>query len=65
VVGKSKESVKVKVNNVNELRRNIQSVWDELDQRITDEAIKQWPTRPRAFDLTQRPKVATLSIHKL
>jgi len=27
---------KVKVNNVDELRQRIQTVWDELDQRIMD-----------------------------
>ena len=43
---------KVKVNDVDELRQHIQSpdcsVWDELDQRIIDKAIKQWRTRQRA-----------------
>jgi len=34
----------VKVNDVDELRQHIQTVWDELDQRITDKAIKQWCT---------------------
>jgi len=38
---------KVKVNNVDELRQRIQTVWDELDQRIIDKAIK-WRTRLRA-----------------
>jgi len=32
----------VKVNNVDELRQHIQTVWDELDQHIIDKAIKQW-----------------------
>jgi len=31
---------KVKVNDVDELRQRIQTVWDELDQRIIDKAIK-------------------------
>jgi len=39
---------KVKVNNADELRQCIQTVWDELDQRIIDKAIKQWHTRLRA-----------------
>jgi len=39
---------KVKVNNVDELRQRIQTVWDELDQSVIDKAIKQWRTRPRA-----------------
>ena len=38
---------KVKVNSVDELRQRIQTVWDELDQRIIDKAIK-WRTRLRA-----------------
>ena len=32
---------KVKVNNVDELCQYIQTVWDELDQRIIDKSIKQ------------------------
>ena len=39
---------KVKVNDVDELRQHIQTVWDELDQRIIDKAIKQWRTSLRA-----------------
>jgi len=39
---------KVKVNNVDERRQRIQTVWDELDQCIIDKAIKQWRTRLRA-----------------
>jgi len=41
---------KVKVNDVDELRQHIQTVhvWDELDQRIIDKAIKQWHTHIRA-----------------
>ena len=39
---------KVKVDDVDELRQRIQTVWDELDQRIIDMAIKQWCTRLRA-----------------
>jgi len=42
------EVYKVKVNNVDELRQRIQTVWDELDQRIIDKEIKQWRTRLRA-----------------
>jgi len=49
---------KVKVNNVNELRQRIQTVWDELDRRIIDKTIKQWRSPLRAcFEL----KMATLS----
>jgi len=39
---------KVKVNNVDELHQRIQTVWDKVDQRIIDKAIKQWRTRLRA-----------------
>jgi len=38
---------KVKVNDVDELCQRIWTVWDELDQRIIDKAIKQWRTRLR------------------
>ena len=38
----------MKVNNVDELCQRIQTVWDELDQRISEKAIKQWRTRLRA-----------------
>ena len=41
------------VNNVDELRhelrQRIQNVWDELDQRIIDKAIKQRRTHLRAW----------------
>jgi len=40
-----KQVYNVKVNNVDELRQRIQTVWDELDQRIIDKAIKQWHTQ--------------------
>jgi len=40
---------KVNVNDVDELHQRIQTVWDELDQRIIiDKTIKQWRTRLRA-----------------
>jgi len=39
---------KVKVNNFDELRQRIQTVWDELDQLIIVKTIKQWRTRLRA-----------------
>ena len=38
----------MKVNDVDELRQHTQTVWDELDQCITDKAIKQWQTHLRA-----------------
>jgi len=37
-----KQVYKVKVNDVDELCQRIQTVWDELDQRIIDKAIKKW-----------------------
>jgi len=43
------QAYKVKVNNVDELRQCIQTVWHELDQRIIDKAIKQWRTHLRAW----------------
>jgi len=36
---------KVKVNDVDELRQRVWTVWDELDQCIIDKVIKQWCTR--------------------
>jgi len=39
---------KVRVNDVDEMCQRIWTVWDELDQRIIDKAIKQWRTRLRA-----------------
>ena len=38
----------MKVNNVDELHQHIQTVWDELDQRIIDKAIKHWRMGLRA-----------------
>ena len=35
----------MKVNNVDELCQRIWTVWDELDQCIIDNAIKQWHWR--------------------
>jgi len=35
----------VKVNDVDELRQRIKTVWDEHDQRIIDKEIKQWRTQ--------------------
>jgi len=43
-----KQVYKVKVNNVDELHQRIHTVWNELEQRIIDKAIKQWRTRLRA-----------------
>ena len=33
---------------VSELRSRIVKAWDEMDQRIIDESVKQWRTRLRA-----------------
>ena len=35
---------KVRVNDADELCQHTQTVWDELDQRTIDKAIKQWCT---------------------
>jgi len=48
----------VKVNDVDELHQHIQTVWDELHQRIIDKGIKQWHTHIRAC---VEAKGATLS----
>jgi len=40
-----KQVYKVKVNDVDALHQRMQTVWDELDQRIIDKVIKQWRTR--------------------
>jgi len=34
----------VNVSNVDKLRQRLQTVWDELDQRIIDKTIRQWRT---------------------
>lgn len=39
---------KERIKDVDELRSRILTVWDELDQRIIDTAIRQWRTRLRA-----------------
>jgi len=39
----------LKVNDVDELRQRIQTVWDELHQRIIDKAIKQWRTYASSY----------------
>jgi transposase len=39
---------KNRINSIDELRNRIVTVWEELDQRIIDAAIKQWRVRLRA-----------------
>ena len=42
------EVYKKRIKDVDELRSRILTAWDELDQRITDTAVRQWRTRLRA-----------------
>jgi hypothetical protein len=37
-----------RICDVSELRSRIVKAWDEMDQRIIDESVKQWRTRLRA-----------------
>jgi hypothetical protein len=39
---------KHRIMNVNELRERILNVWDEFDQRVIDNAVRQWRARLRA-----------------
>ena len=37
-----------RIEDVDELRERIKAVWEELDQRIIDTAVRQWRTRLHA-----------------
>ena len=37
-----------RIHDVNELRNQILEAWDEMDQHVIDEAVKQWRVRLRA-----------------
>ena len=39
---------KHRIMNFNELRERILNVWDEFDQRVIDNAVRQWRARLRA-----------------
>ena len=39
---------RTKVHDIEDLRRRIVQVWDELDQSIIDASVKQWRTRLQA-----------------
>ena len=39
---------KQRIRDVDELRQRILTAWDELDQRVIDNAVRQWRTRLRA-----------------
>ena len=39
---------KKRVTNIDELKKRIAEEWDKLDQRIIDNAVKQWRSRLRA-----------------
>lgn len=38
----------VKIRDVNHLRQRIKDAWNEMDQRVIDESVKQWRARLRA-----------------
>jgi len=39
---------KKQIKDIDELRAHILTVWDKMDQRIIDKAVRQWLTRLRA-----------------
>ena len=39
---------KNRIKDIEELRVRILTVWDKMDQRIIDKAVRQWRTRLRA-----------------
>lgn len=39
---------KIKIHHVDELRDQIKKAWDEINQRIIVDSIKQWRARLRA-----------------
>ena len=41
-------AAKGRIKDADELRSRILTVWDELDQRVIDTAVRQWRTRLRA-----------------
>ena len=49
-----------RINDIDELRARILTVWNKMDQRITDKAVRQCHTRLRACI---KLKVDTLNIH--
>ena len=38
----------VKIRDVNHLHQRIKDAWNEMDQRVIDESVKQWRARLRA-----------------
>ena len=38
----------VKIRDVNHLRQRIKDAWNEMDQRVIDESVKQWRAHLRA-----------------
>ena len=38
-----------RIKDIDELRARILTVWDKMDQRIIDKAVRQWPIRLRAW----------------
>jgi hypothetical protein len=51
-----------RICDVSELRSRIVEAWDEVDQRIIDESVKQWRTR-LLFAHAQPPKGVNLNIN--
>ena len=43
-----------KISNVEELRQHIVDEWERLDQRIIDDAVKEWRKRLRACAAAER-----------
>ena len=39
---------RTRIRDVHELRERIEQEWDQLDQRIVDDAVSQWRSRLRA-----------------
>jgi len=39
---------KKQIKDIDELRARILTVWERMDQRIIDKAVRQWHTRLRA-----------------
>ena len=39
---------KKRIKDIDEVRARILTVWDKMDQRIIDKAVRQWRTRLRA-----------------
>jgi len=45
---KQEKVYKKQIKDIDELRARILTVWDKMDPRIIDKAVRQWRTRLRA-----------------